>query len=255
MPISVTNNISKLISKVLTEVLITNNKYKSPGRYSNNQQRNHNFNKSNVASNDHSSNRKFDSKWYGPNSSQIYLGFNHYSKLFCTLETNKCKHGHQHKCSICTKPSCRALNHNPQPRAYANLSSSTGDSNDDSVLVYKIINGANSLLMACKENVKHMTTVGSGTQPQLSQDSLFGYPTMVNTLSSSVHQLCLDLADRNILWTPVTPTGIKIPLPIDSCCSISLISKKHADLVAKTAPISSSPNWQHLYWFLLLVLS
>ena len=161
----------------------------------NNQQPNRTFNKSNVASNDHSSYRKFNSKQYTSNSSQICLGFNHYSKPFCTLENHKCKYAHQHKCSICTKPGCRALNHNPQPRAHDNQSSSTDDSNDDSVLVNKIINGVNSLLTARKENVEHMTTVRSGTQPQLSQDSLFGYPTVVNALPSSVHQLGLDLAN------------------------------------------------------------
>ena len=66
-------------------------------------------NKSNVASNDQSLNRKFDSKRYTPNSSQICFGFNHYSKPFCTLENNKCKYGRQHKCSLCTEPGCRKL--------------------------------------------------------------------------------------------------------------------------------------------------
>ena len=161
--ISVTRNISKPISKVQTEVFITDNGYVPPGRYLNNQQHNRSFNKSNVASNGHSSNRKFNSKRYTPNSTQICLGFNCYSKPFCTLENNKCKYGRQHKCSICTKPGCRALNHNPQPRAQANLSSSTGNSNGDSVLVNKIINGVNSSLTARKENVEHITAVGSGT--------------------------------------------------------------------------------------------
>ena len=54
--ISVTRNISKPISKVQTEVFITDNNYKPPGRYSINQQCNRSFNKSNVASNDLSSN-------------------------------------------------------------------------------------------------------------------------------------------------------------------------------------------------------
>ena len=133
---------------------------------------NRSFHKSNVVSNDQSLNRKFDSKRYAPISSQICLGFNHYSKPFCTLENNKCKYGRQHKCSLCTKPGCRALNHNLQPRTHANLSSSTGDSIDDSVLVNKIINSVNSLLTARKDNAEHMTTVSSSTQPQLSQDSI-----------------------------------------------------------------------------------
>ena len=59
---------------------------------------------------------------------------------------------------------------------------------------------------------------------------------MVNTFPSSVHQSGLDLANRNILWTSVTSAGIKISLPIDSCCSISLVSKKHADLVSQNCP-------------------
>ena len=29
---------------------------------------------------------------------------------------------------------------------------------------------------------------------------------------------------------------VKVPLPIDSCCSISLVSKKHADLVSQNCP-------------------
>ena len=66
----------------------------------------------------------------------------------------------------------RALNHNLQPKTHTNLSSSTGDSINDSVLVNKIISNVNSLLTARKDNVEHMTTVGSGTQPRLLQDSI-----------------------------------------------------------------------------------
>ena len=134
MPMSVTKNISKPISKVQTDAFITENNYKPPGKYSNNQQRNRSFHESNVASNDQSLNRKFDSKRYTPDSSQICLGFSRYSKPFYTMENNKCKYGRQHKCSLCSKLGCRALNHNLQPRTHANLSSSTGDSIDDSVL-------------------------------------------------------------------------------------------------------------------------
>ena len=59
---------------------------------------------------------------------------------------------------------------------------------------------------------------------------------MVNAFPSSVYQLGLDLANQNILWTSVTSAGIKIPLPIDSCCSISLVGKKHADPVSQNCP-------------------
>ena len=82
MPISVTKNILKPISKVQADAFITENNYKPLGKYSNNQQRNRSFHKSNVASNDQLLNRKFDSKRYTPNSCQICLGFNRYSKPF-----------------------------------------------------------------------------------------------------------------------------------------------------------------------------
>ena len=59
---------------------------------------------------------------------------------------------------------------------------------------------------------------------------------MVNAFPSLVRQSGLDLPNRNILWTSVTSAGIKIPLPIDSCCSISLVSKKRADLVSQNCP-------------------
>ena len=62
MRISATKNISKLISKAQTDSFIIKNNYKPPCKYSNNQQRNRSFHKSNVASNDQSLNRKFDSK-------------------------------------------------------------------------------------------------------------------------------------------------------------------------------------------------
>ena len=53
------------------------------------------------------------------------------------------------------------------------MQTSTGDSIDDSVLVNKIINGVNSLLTSARKDcAEHMTTVGSGTQPQLSQDCI-----------------------------------------------------------------------------------
>ena len=59
---------------------------------------------------------------------------------------------------------------------------------------------------------------------------------MVNAFLSLVRQSGLDLANRNILWTSVTSAGIKIPLPIDSCCSFSLVSKKRADFVSQNCP-------------------
>ena len=40
------------------------------------------------------------------------------------------------------------------------------------------------------------------------------------------------LHQRNILWISVTSAGQHLPLPLDSCCSVSLVSKRHADFIA-----------------------
>ena len=44
------------------------------------------------------------------------------------------------------------------------------------------------------------------------------------------------LQQRNILWTSVTSAGQHLPLPLDSCCSVSLVSRVHADFIASKRP-------------------
>ena len=45
----------------------------------------------------------------------------------------------------------------------------------------------------------------------------------------------LQLGKKNILRTPITSSGI--PLPLDTCCSLSLVSKAHADIVCQKYPV------------------
>ena len=58
----------------------------------------------------------------------------------------------------------------------------------------------------------------------------------VPTLPSVSPVSDLDLANKHILWTKITSAGVPLPLPLDSCCSISLVSKNHAETVAKKHP-------------------
>jgi hypothetical protein len=44
------------------------------------------------------------------------------------------------------------------------------------------------------------------------------------------------LQSRHILWVPVSSAGVKLTLPIDSCCSLSLVSQAHADIVISKRP-------------------
>ena len=61
-------------------------------------------------------------------------------------------------------------------------------------------------------------------QPTTQEQTVFGLPPVTNPGSA--------LKERHILWTPIISAGEKLPLPLDSCCSVSLISRSHADLVA-----------------------
>ena len=66
-------------------------------------------------------------------------------------------------------------------------------------------------------------------------DQLFGMPA-ITSLPANLNVLGLDLAKTNILWTKITSGGVSLPLPLDSCCSVSLVSQKHAEKVAKSRP-------------------
>ena len=46
----------------------------------------------------------------------------------------------------------------------------------------------------------------------------------------------LNLANRNVLWCPVSSAGVSLPLPLDTCCSVSLVSQQHADHILKSRP-------------------
>ena len=58
----------------------------------------------------------------------------------------------------------------------------------------------------------------------------------ITSLPANLNVLGLDLAKKNILWTKITSAGVSLPLPLDSRCSVSLVSQKHVEKVAKSRP-------------------
>ena len=38
------------------------------------------------------------------------------------------------------------------------------------------------------------------------------------------------------MWTPITSSGVPLPLPLDTCCSLSLVSQAHADIICHKYP-------------------
>jgi len=63
---------------------------------------------------------------------------------------------------------------------------------------------------------------------------LFGLPAV--TISAPSAKPEAQLHQRNILWTSVTSAGQRLPLSLDSCCSVSLVSKLYADFIASKRP-------------------
>ena len=43
----------------------------------------------------------------------------------------------------------------------------------------------------------------------------------------------LDFSSKHILWTSVVSAGVSLPLPLDSCCSVSLVSQSHANVICQ----------------------
>ena len=64
--------------------------------------------------------------------------------------------------------------------------------------------------------------------PTTLQQAVFGLSAVTNPGGT--------LKECHILWTPVVSAGEKLPLPLDDCCSVSLVSRSHADLVASKCP-------------------
>jgi len=64
--------------------------------------------------------------------------------------------------------------------------------------------------------------------PTTQQHTVFGLPAVANPGGT--------LKECHILRTPIVSAGEKPPLPLDKCCSVSLVSRSQADLVDSKHP-------------------
>ena len=154
------------------------------------------------------------------------------------------KKGFIHKCSRCHRFNCKAIKHQPHksndnssPRSSqksnvkANITPVEKSTTNDSELLKSI-----HALPLSKGNVAHQTAEPvPPTSPGGSQDALYGMPA-ISLPSQGVQISNLDLENRNILWCSVSSAGVALPLPLDTCCSVSLVSKQHADQILKSCP-------------------
>ena len=208
--------------------------------------------------------------------SEICRNFNRFSPSRCELPHNICRNGYQHRCSICNVISCKALNHRPvstpgfrrnnarRPNSPPPRSNSYVARNKHSPIASAHV--AEPLEPVSVESVKKVlsdfkqelhSSILSEVEKRLPlpvpppppltlpppvpapsaslQDRIFGIPA-TRSMSSVSPVSAPDLANRNILWTKITSAGVSLPIPLDSCCSVSLVSQNHADLVSRSRP-------------------
>ena len=181
-----------------------------------------------------------------PRSNEICFPYNKYSSARCQLPDGKCKNGRIHKCTVCHKPGCKALKHQSnQSPAQANFASSESIESVRNDKIDKILDILQTQIPSQNSTAlsSHVGKVEQTIQPNLwgptpaqSQGGVFCSPAVVQALPSQSQVTELNLANRHILWAPVTSVGVKLPLPLDSCCSLSLVSKTHAELVSQKCP-------------------
>ena len=191
--------------------------------------------------------------------------YNKFDVAHCELPNNECSRGYIHKCSICFKVSCKAYFHpkasspqfspkgfrhpsrnSPQShRVQANYVAPKGQEIQDSLLdsVKAVLQDSfhslkQDLTTSVEKEVKRQLpqpSPASLSNVATTQDPLFSMPA-TTSLPVNASFSAFDLAGKNILWAKVTSAGVSLPLPLDSCCSVSLVSQNHAETVVKFNP-------------------
>ena len=180
------------------------------------------------------------------NFKTICINFNSMANANCEQPNNQCSYGRQHKCLVCQKWGCKRINHTKSPNtvqkpALARVNLHTPETSPDIQAKIDQLTSTVSNLSSCvsklANNAQAVTqvTTSSPNEPPRAPTTLntnvIGMPTVSNLEHCKVSQ---GLQQRNILWTRVNSGGIDLPLPVDSCCSVSLVSGAHTDHLLKT---------------------
>ena len=147
---------------------------------------------------------------------------------------------------FCQKWGCKRINHTKSPNtvqtpALARVNVHTPETSPDIQAKIDQLTSTVSNLSSCvsklANNTQAVTQVTSSSPneppraPTTSNTNVIGMPAISNLENCKVNQ---GLQQRNILWTRVNSGGIDLPLPIDSCFSVSLVSGAHTDHLLKT---------------------
>ena len=138
--------------------------------------------------------------------------WNKYQQSPCTLQNQSCKYGRAYKCTVCSKPGCKALVHN-------NVSPPIANTCDLQTPQDPHPEPSSSTIPP---------TPGAHSQPTPPLFSMPALPTSSSELSDNLN--------RTILSCQVTSAGKQRQLPLDSCCSVTLCSLDHAQLIHSERP-------------------
>ena len=195
----------------------------------------------------------------------ICFAFNQNEQAFCELPHNQCQHKHLQKCQTCGHWGCKSRNHSqhrptsrpqahvttydtenfdvPVPHTPVPAPSPSVEPNSDPDMQQMFNKFMQSMITSHMEKVEGQSQASahiSGPDPTQAQaldqelGKTYGLPAVAlpNHLSLSK----LHLGKKNILRTHITSAGVPFPLPLDTCCSLSLVSKAHADIVCQKYP-------------------
>ena len=169
---------------------------------------------------------------------EIYNLYNRYSKPNCLIQSGgilKCKFNNLHKCSVCSHSSCALYKHNSNSNRQLNLLSS----HDSSAIEQQITSSINQGFEKLEDKLAGLTssttdsTFNSRDSSENDNLPMFGMPSVVTDKVDLPN-----LSNRHIMWCKVKSGegGIDISLPLDSCCSVSSCSLKHAKLMQEKYP-------------------
>ena len=192
-----------------------------------------------------------------PQPAQICLNYNRNVRARCEFPGNICKFQRIHKCLVYFKYGCKSINHksmlpdNINQNAQGYVATLSGqESNFDSVNVKQRLTQRTQIKPLIKSCMRYnrcqshsawktLSTLLHPPPPPPSDSQLkcpvFGCPS-ITALPNDLEILNLDFSSRHILWTPVVSVGVSLPLPLDSCCSVSLVSQSHADVICQKSP-------------------
>ena len=181
--------------------------------------------------------------------------FNKFKTSTCELPNNKCFYHHLHKCLACQKWGCKTCNHKPpgqtdfnkpqaehqcQAHVASNIATNSGPSpscdhgpgfppSDQVPPTQDLTNVLSSMQNSLQSLSVRMEKLERPPAPI----PLVAPPAAPNPGSAPGPDFSLQVPAYGCPAVTAIPN---LPLPIDSCCSLSLVSKAHADVIAKKHP-------------------